>query len=50
MKDIGIKWNDLERFISEQIFTLPGINNHEEVLSVLLTGSRQQVHTLILQM
>ena len=40
MIDIGLKWDDLEKFIREQIFTLPGISNHEEKLSVLLTGSR----------
>jgi len=40
MIDIGLKWDDLERYIIEQIYTLPGIDNHEEELSVLLTGSR----------
>lgn len=40
MVNIGVDWNDLWRYIDEQIFTLPGITNHKEKLTVLLTGSR----------
>ncbi len=38
--DIGVSYVDLAKYIDEQIFTLPGIDNHREELTVLLTGSR----------
>ncbi|MEI7832258.1 MAG: DUF4037 domain-containing protein [bacterium] len=38
--DSGIDPATLQRFIAEKIFTLPGISNHQEVFTVLLTGSR----------
>lgn len=40
MKDIGVQWTDLQKFIEDIIYTLPGIKNHKEKLTVLLTGSR----------
>ncbi|WP_425448339.1 nucleotidyltransferase domain-containing protein [Dethiothermospora halolimnae] len=40
MRDIGIDWDDLKRYVKEQIYTLPGIKNHKDKLTVLLTGSR----------
>jgi hypothetical protein len=36
----GIDPNALQRFVDEQVYTLPGIDNHRDVLSILLTGSR----------
>lgn len=36
----GIDPSALRRFIEEQIYTLPGVDNHAEVLTILLTGSR----------
>jgi predicted nucleotidyltransferase len=36
----GIDEGALKRYVEEQIYTLPGIDNHREVLTVLVTGSR----------
>jgi hypothetical protein len=40
MRDIGISWGDLEKYIEDNIYTLPGIFDHREKLTILLTGSR----------
>lgn len=39
-RDIGVKVEALEKFIEEQIYTLPGIEDHKNKLTVVLTGSR----------
>jgi hypothetical protein len=36
----GIDPDALRRYIEEQIYSLPGIDNHQDVFTVLLTGSR----------
>ncbi len=36
----GIDPDAFGRYVDEQIYTLPGIDDHREVLSILLTGSR----------
>ena len=38
--NIGIKESDFERYVQDQIFSLPGIQKHAELLSVAITGSR----------
>lgn len=40
MRDIGISWGGLEKYIEDNIYTLPGIFDHREKLTILLTGSR----------
>ena len=40
MKNTGIDRAALERFIEEQIYTLPGTERHREEFSIVLTGSR----------
>lgn len=36
----GIDRQALVRYVEEQIYTLPGVSNHRNLLTVLLTGSR----------
>jgi hypothetical protein len=38
--DFGIDQAALERYIEEQIYTLPGTDRHREEFSIVLTGSR----------
>ena len=40
LKGTGIEPAVLERFIEEQIYSLPGTDRHREVFTVLLSGSR----------
>lgn len=40
MKNIGLDWEKVEKYIEENIYTLPGIVNHKDELTVVLTGSR----------
>jgi hypothetical protein len=40
LKDIGVNYTSLNRYINDNIYTLPGIDNHQDKLTVLLTGSR----------
>jgi predicted nucleotidyltransferase len=39
-ENMGIDEGALKRYVEEQIYTLPGIDNHRELLTVLVTGSR----------
>jgi hypothetical protein len=38
--ETGVDERDLQRYIEEQIYTLPGTDNHRDAFTVLLTGSR----------
>ena len=38
--ETGISSDALTRYIDEQIYNLPGIDNHRDVFTILLTGSR----------
>jgi hypothetical protein len=40
LEGTGIDPGPLQRYIQEQIYSLPGTNEHREVFTVLLTGSR----------
>lgn len=40
MESMGINPGDLERYIQDFIYNLPGLEDHQEYLTVLLTGSR----------
>ena len=40
ISDTGIPAESLQRYIAEQIYTLPGTNNPKQDLAVALTGSR----------
>ena len=40
LDDSGIDRDALERYIEEQIYTLPGTGRHREEFSIVLTGSR----------
>jgi hypothetical protein len=40
LEETGIDLHAIQRCIEEQIYTLPGTESHDEVLSVALTGSR----------
>ncbi len=43
---LGIDATALERFINEQIYTLPGTCSHRDAFTVLITGSRAaKIHT-----
>lgn len=40
MKNIGVDWDKVHKYIEENIYTLPGIVNNKDELTVVLTGSR----------
>ena len=40
LDDTGIDLQALDRYIGQQIYTLPGTERHEQVFTILLTGSR----------
>ena len=40
MENSGIDKDALDRYIEEQIYTLPGTDRHREQFSIVLTGSR----------
>jgi predicted nucleotidyltransferase len=39
-EDTGIDEHAVRHYVEEQIYTLPGIDNHRDALSILVTGSR----------
>ena len=40
LKGTGIEPADIEKFVAEQVYSLPGTDRHRECFTVLLTGSR----------
>ncbi len=38
MINTGLKWDDLQRFIREQIYTLPSIGNHKKTCTRIEKG------------